>query len=758
MATLVLSSNTLAENAQAGDLVGTLSVAGEIAAGETFTFILNDERFQIVNENQLVVKSGSFDFEGTQKQFSLNIQAVGTQSTPVDATPVLISLSNVNEAPTDILVSLVNGGVVGDNVILGTPVATLAAQDPDRGDQPTYTIVGDETGTAEYDHPYFEISGNEIVVKSDLYDAPIGEGLPVYVKATDAKGLSYVKQVTLTVAIVNEAPEVNAELMEVVDGSKGGTLVAVISALDPESGPVTCKLSATSAQWFDLVNNNDGTWNVVVKQGVTLRSDRAAFQSFVVEVSDNANNTTPETVFLNINENLEPEATFEFLEVGRNTPAGTLVGTLVSYDPEGETVSYTLSGDSAKLFTLVKKEDGTYGVFVKQGVTLDYADVAQRGFTVKVSDGFNAPFEESFDLLFGSYTLMSVKEGVGGGTIVGKLMPTDDDGNQLSYSLSDANSSLFDLVANSSGGYDVVIRNGVTLDYENDEHHILRVNVSNSIGPVQKSIEISLLDVNTSPTATLTSVTVNEGAGGHAIVGKLRAVDVEDEELTCSLSADSAAWFDLMDNGDGNFDVVVRDGIKLDYENPSHRVVNVVVSDGVHSFSRSLNLSLTDGIDTLIGTAKADGLTGTAGRDSIKGLAGNDALVGNTGNDTLYGDAGKDVLNGGTGQDVFVFDSKPNKKTNLDKVADFKVVDDSIWLENKIFTKLGKKGSESAPAQLKKSMFALEKAKDNDDYVIYSKKTGKLYYDVDGSGAKAAVEIATLSKKLAMTYKDFFVI
>ncbi|MFC5082103.1 hypothetical protein [Microvirga arabica] len=756
MATLVISSNTLGEDAQAGALVGTLSVAGEIAAGETFTFILDDERFQIIDGNQLVVKSGSFNFEGLEKQFTLNIQAVGSQNTPVEAAPVVISLTNVNEAPTDI--TLVSGGTIGDNAILGATVATLAGQDPDRGDLLTYTIVTDINGATEYDHPYLGTSGSEIVVKHDLSDASI-EPMPVYVKVTDAKGLSYVKQITLTVTPVNEAPEVNAEPVEVLDGSKGGTLVAVISAIDPEDGVLTYKLSAASAQWFSLVDNNDGTWNVVVKQGVTLRSDRAAFQSLVVEVSDNAGNTTSETVFLNINENLEPEATFEFREVGRNTPAGILVGTLVAYDPEGEAVSYTLSGESAKLFSLVKNEDGTYGVLVKQGVTLDYTDEAQRSFTVKVSDGFNFSFEETFDLVFGSYTLVSVSEGAGGGTIVGKLVPTDDDGNQLSYSLSDANSSLFDLVANSSGGYDVVVRSGVTLDYENDSHHILGVNVTNNIGTVSKSFEISLRDVNVIPTATLTSITVNEGAGDHAIAGKLKAVDVEDEELTCILSAESAAWFELIDNGDGDYDIVVRDGIKLDYENPSHRVVNVVVSDGVHSLSRTLNLSLIDGVDTLIGAAKTDSLNGTAGRDIIKGLAGNDMLTGNTGNDRLYGGTGKDVLNGGGGQDVFVFDSKPNKKTNLDKVADFTVVDDSMWLENKIFTKLGKKGSETSPAQIKKSFFVVgDKAKDKDDYLIYNKKTGALSYDADGSGSQAAVQIAALSKKLGLTHKDFFVI
>jgi serralysin len=33
-----------------------------------------------------------------------------------------------------------------------------------------------------------------------------------------------------------------------------------------------------------------------------------------------------------------------------------------------------------------------------------------------------------------------------------------------------------------------------------------------------------------------------------------------------------------------------------------------------------------------------------------------------------------------------------------------------------------------------------------------------LYYDADGTGSQAQVQIATLSKNLKMTYKDFFVI
>ncbi|MFC4175350.1 M10 family metallopeptidase C-terminal domain-containing protein [Microvirga sp. GCM10011540] len=142
----------------------------------------------------------------------------------------------------------------------------------------------------------------------------------------------------------------------------------------------------------------------------------------------------------------------------------------------------------------------------------------------------------------------------------------------------------------------------------------------------------------------------------------------------------------------------------------------------------------------------------------LRGGSRADRLVGRGGDDRLYGGKGKDVLTGGAGQDIFVFDTKPNKKKNLDTIKDFSVADDTIWLDNKVFKKLGKKGSEAKPAKLNKKFFSLEKAKGKDDYLVYSEKKGILYYDADGSGAGKAVEIAKLSKKLKLTANDFFVV
>jgi len=156
---------------------------------------------------------------------------------------------------------------------------------------------------------------------------------------------------------------------------------------------------------------------------------------------------------------------------------------------------------------------------------------------------------------------------------------------------------------------------------------------------------------------------------------------------------------------------------------------------------------------TLTGNSLNNSLKGNVGKNTLKGLAGNDQLWGGYGNDVLYGSGGKDA---------FVFNtklgtSKTDRKVNFDKIADFSVRDDSLWLDNGIFKKLGS-GTLTNPKLLKKAYFAIDNAKDDNDYVIYNKKTGVLSYDVDGSGSKAAVEFAQLKKGLALKYTDLFVI
>jgi Ca2+-binding RTX toxin-like protein len=87
----------------------------------------------------------------------------------------------------------------------------------------------------------------------------------------------------------------------------------------------------------------------------------------------------------------------------------------------------------------------------------------------------------------------------------------------------------------------------------------------------------------------------------------------------------------------------------------------------------------------------------------------------------------------------------------MDTITDFNVLDDTIQLENAIFTKLTSTG------RLNAGNFVTDRPRDSNDYIIYNSKTGGLSYDADGNGAAAAVQIAVLGTGLALTNADFIV-
>jgi hypothetical protein len=217
---------------------------------------------------------------------------------------------------------------------------------------------------------------------------------------------------------------------------------------------------------------------------------------------------------------------------------------------------------------------------------------------------------------------------------------------------------------------------------------------------------------------------------------------------------------------------------------PTHIALFGNVISGVDSGAISTSVQKwigTAGPNSFRGTGFDEDLSGRSGNDTIRALGGNDYVSGDQGHDRLYGNDGKDWISGGagndrlygglkndtlsgdTGRDVFVFDTRlgsstTDRKVNFDTIAQYSARDDSVWLDNAIFRKLGP-GSASKPHKLDADFFnAGNRPKDSDDYINYNKKTGILSYDPDGSGAARPVEFAKFKAGLALTHNEFFVI
>lgn len=166
------------------------------------------------------------------------------------------------------------------------------------------------------------------------------------------------------------------------------------------------------------------------------------------------------------------------------------------------------------------------------------------------------------------------------------------------------------------------------------------------------------------------------------------------------------------------------------------------------------------GVEDLAGGRYADTLIGNSAGNYLIGNEGADVLVGNDGNDVLFGGSGKDTLTGGAGRDFFVFDG-PLASSRIDLITDFSRTDrDRIELSKSIYTELsGTDGSRLDFAEFHAAAGATS-AHDASDRVIYNTSTGALYYDADGLGGDAAVQIAMLGTTThpALVYSDVLIL
>ena len=166
-----------------------------------------------------------------------------------------------------------------------------------------------------------------------------------------------------------------------------------------------------------------------------------------------------------------------------------------------------------------------------------------------------------------------------------------------------------------------------------------------------------------------------------------------------------------------------------------------IAAAAVTTATTALNVDATEVTSALwiIGNAGANSLTGTGSNDTLDGGAGNDSLTGGNGDDFLIGGNGNDTLTGGNGNDHFVFNFAPNATTNKDTIIDFEPGTDELQFSKAIFTKLGSVGELTAA-----EFWSGTAARDTSDRIIYNESTGALYYDADGTGAIAAVQVAII--------------
>lgn len=233
----------------------------------------------------------------------------------------------------------------------------------------------------------------------------------------------------------------------------------------------------------------------------------------------------------------------------------------------------------------------------------------------------------------------------------------------------------------------------------------------------------------------LTKGTATGGAGEDTLI---RIENVLGSRFADTLIGDGGK--NLFDGGLGNDRIDGRDGFDTITYAVAPRAVTVDLQVG--------RATSGFGTDKLV---SIEGVIGTGFDDKIAGNALANALSGGAGADLLSGRLGNDTLTGGAGRDTFSFSTKLGAG-NVDRITDFNVADDTIRLDDAVFTQL-------RTGRLEASQFHIGSgAHDGDDRIIYNAKSGALLYDADGSGGAAAQQFATLKAGLALTHADIVIV
>lgn len=160
-------------------------------------------------------------------------------------------------------------------------------------------------------------------------------------------------------------------------------------------------------------------------------------------------------------------------------------------------------------------------------------------------------------------------------------------------------------------------------------------------------------------------------------------------------------------------------------------------------------------VDRAVGSKRDDVMLAVA--KSLKGGDGDDIILSNLrdktikgedGDDLIFAGFGSDSLFGGKGRDTFLFGAP---EEGVDRIHDFEVKKDKIAFQPS-------EGFEPLGDTIEASEFVIGTAAATaDQHIIYDDKSGRLFWDEDGVGGAAQVELARLDKGLKLTSANFIV-
>ncbi|MEM9366957.1 MAG: DUF4347 domain-containing protein, partial [Planctomycetota bacterium] len=352
--------NAVAENADTSSAltVATINVDDDALGSETLSLSGSDAaQFEIVGTDLRLRSGATLDFEDDDSlDVSVSVDDVTVGSTPDDTQAFSLTVTDVNEAPSITLTTVVGTLAENTDTSSAITVATITIDDDALGSE-TLSLSGSDAAA-------FEIVGTDVRLRAGaILDFEDDDSLDVSVNVDDATVGSTpddTRAFSLTVTDVNEAPSITittvvGSLAENADTSSAIT-VATITVDDDALGSETLSLSGSDAAVFEIVGND-----LRLRSGATLDFEDDDSLDVSVSVDDVTVGSTPDDTqafslsITDVNEAPSLTITTEVGTLSENldTSSAITVATITIDDDALGSETLSLSGSDAAQFEIV---------------------------------------------------------------------------------------------------------------------------------------------------------------------------------------------------------------------------------------------------------------------------------------------------------------------------------------------------------------------------------------------------------------------
>ncbi|MEM9433427.1 MAG: PA14 domain-containing protein, partial [Pseudomonadota bacterium] len=599
---------SVSENS-AGAVIGHLEVV-DPDAGDSHSYALSDDRFEVVGDEVRLKPGIALDFEDAAQ---ITLEVTATDSGGASVTQSFeINVADLNEGPES--VSLSNTSVAENTA--GAVIGQLDVVDPDANDSHSYALSDDR----------FEVVDGAVKLKDGVaLNHEEAATLNLEVTATDTGGASVTQSFEINVADLNEGPDfITLEKVGVsgLSMNEQGSTDQVAIARDVNDFPTDALSVEIRFQSIDPAPTH----------GVPLFSyaaDDGHNNEFLIWIPNGVNGTV--NVFF----------------AGKRIDTGLDASKLLDGEPHDVAVTWDQSEGMFKVFmdgdesfsgdvstrdlrpggtiTLGQEQDSEGGRFDAQQIfegmisevrVFDHARSAEEiaetagsilpnpatteGLLINwtmdgaidgtVKDHAGA---HDLDIANGAY-LVGVEETSGlqlaendTGAVVGRLTTIDPDaGDSHSYALSD---DRFEVV-----GDEVRLKPGIALDFEDAAQITLEVTATDTGGQsLTQSFEINVADINEGPqSVSLDGSTIVAGQDG-AVIGQIQTTDPDEgDSLSFTLSDDR---FEVIDGS-----VKLKEGAAVSPEEGSVELSVTVTDSGGLSITETFELHVFDPPDVSV--------------------------------------------------------------------------------------------------------------------------------------------------------------